>query len=271
VEVTEKVGTAVQTLAIVLQLAVMIGAPLAAVWLVYRRWRASLLLVGAGAFAWIGSQVVHVPLNEALRLVGLMRPLGPGASGLELAGQAGLLGLTAGLCEETARWLFLRYGMTQARSYREAVVFGVGHGGFESIWFGVLVGATWLSAWAALRAGPEAMGVPQEQLSAAAEAFASTLSSDPSARLLAAGERLMTMVFHVAEASLVMLSVARRRFWPLALAIVWHAAADAATVFSLARLGGAASELVLLAWMPVCGAVLLAVRRALRVTPDRSA
>jgi uncharacterized membrane protein YhfC len=256
----------VQTLAFVLQLAVMIGAPVAAVWIVHRRWRASALLVGAGAFAWIGSQVAHVPLNALLRVAGLVGPLGPDASVARLALQATLLGLTAGACEETARWLLLRHGMTQARTFREAVVFGIGHGGFESIWFGVLVGATWLSTWAAMRAGPAAMGIAEDHLAETADALAATLSADPALRLLAAAERLMTMVFHVAAASLVMLAVVRRRLWLLGLAIAWHAAADASTTLVGARYGALAAELAIFAWMPICVVALLAVRRALEAS-----
>lgn len=252
-----------QTLALVVQLAVMIGAPIAAGWIMHRRWRASALLLGAGAFAWIGSQAAHVPLNELLRLVGLVRPLGADATVAQIALQAGLLGLTAGLCEETARWLLLRFGMTQARTAQEAVVFGLGHGGFESIWFGVLVGATWLSTWAALRAGPAAMGIAEDRLAETADALAATLSADPALRLLAAAERLMTMVFHVAASALVMLAVARRRPWLLGLAILWHAAADASTTLAGARLGAVAAELAIFAWMPICAVVLVSVRRVL--------
>ena len=50
-----------------------------------------------------------------------------------------VLSLTAGLFEETARWLMLQRFATATRGWSNAVMFGAGHGGIEAI---LLIGGT---------------------------------------------------------------------------------------------------------------------------------
>jgi len=69
--------------------------------LVRRRFRVSWLLFGVGSFTFIGSQVVHIPLNNLLSKIGIL-PAGTD-TGWMIAQTAIVLGLTAGICEELAR------------------------------------------------------------------------------------------------------------------------------------------------------------------------
>src|SRR5438045_1434083 len=111
------------------QVLLMIGGPLAVAALFRARQRLPWSMFAAGAVAFVGSQVVHLPL---LWLVGKLLPHP------QLAVQCVLLGLLAGLCEEPARWLLFRRWLPKAEGYRDGVLVGLGHGGIESMILGAL-------------------------------------------------------------------------------------------------------------------------------------
>ena len=67
--------------------------------------------VGAGAITFIGSQIVHLPLNWKLGQIGLI----PSATPISFQ-TAALLGLTAGLCEELARAAALTWCVAEVRA-----------------------------------------------------------------------------------------------------------------------------------------------------------
>lgn len=84
-----------------------------------RRWR----LIFAGGALFIGSQVMHIPLNLVV-LNPILEQLGF-AEGVLIAGLllgALLLGLSAGLFEELTRWLGLRFWLKDARSWSSALM-----------------------------------------------------------------------------------------------------------------------------------------------------
>ena len=111
----------------------MIGMPLVlGVWLA-RKTKAPWLLFGIGAMTFIGSQVVHLPLNTGLTL--LFKAIWPSTQpqGWHIPFNAVVLGLTAGLCEETARYVGYRWLAKKARYWRDALMLGAGHGGIEAI------------------------------------------------------------------------------------------------------------------------------------------
>jgi uncharacterized membrane protein YhfC len=200
----------------------------------------SLFAVGAGTF--ILSQVLHLPFNRWLLLPGLesagINPAGP------LSGQlvyALALGLSAGLFEEPARYLVLRFGLKSARSWKEALMFGAGHGGVESVLLGVLVLVAFLQV---LAYRPEALAtLPQDQQALAAAQVEAYWALPWHMALLGAVERIFTMCFHLSAAVLVMQVFIRRgRFWWLLAAVTWHTLLNAAAVLGLLRWGMFASE-----------------------------
>lgn len=192
----------------------MMTLPVAAATLARRRWAdvgAGALVAGAAAF--IGSQIVHVPLNVGvarLAAEGVVPTAPPWAVPL-------LLGLSAGLCEESARWVSLR----GRRTFGEAVVTGVGHGGVEAVLLGglVLVSAVQLAALVSGGAPPEAQ--------AAVDAF---VASPDALALAGVVERAAAVTAHVAMSVLVGLAVARRSVVPWLAAVAVHAAFDAGAV-----------------------------------------
>ena len=46
----------------------------------------------------------------------------------------GILAFTAGLFEETGRWIFLRFLCRNHSSWLHGLSFGLGHGGIEAVW-----------------------------------------------------------------------------------------------------------------------------------------
>lgn len=178
----------------------------------------------AGAVAFVASQVVHLPLNFVVASFG---PPLPEAARPWLAPL--LLGASAGLCEESARWVSLRRNPTAAG----AAATGLGHGGVESAILGVLVCVTAVQ----LLAVGDGAGLPPE-----AAAQLDAIRSAPDAlSLLAFVERAFAMSAHLAMSMAVGLAVARRSIAWWLLAFAWHAALDAGAVAAAGR-GALAAE-----------------------------
>src|SRR5665648_397773 len=105
-----------------------------------RRFRVSWFLFGVGSLTFIGSQVVHLPLNNLLTKLGILPSSAP--QGWALISMAVVLGLTAGLCEELARALGY-YLLKSSRKFADGVMLGLGHGGIEAmILIGILTAGT---------------------------------------------------------------------------------------------------------------------------------
>ncbi len=209
-----------QVATVVVQGFAMVSLPLGAVVLARRRWPGvgvGPALVGAVAF--VASQVVHVPLN-----LGVTTLAGRGWLPLLPAALVPVAyGLSAGLCEETARWVSLR----RRRTVAEAVVTGIGHGGIEAAGLGglVLLTAVQLAALGSLVEVPPAAEQALSDFRAASDTYA----------LAAVVERLSAMTAHAAMSVWVGLAVARRAPWPWAVAVLLHTAFDAGAVALLPR------------------------------------
>ncbi|MBE9507881.1 MAG: YhfC family intramembrane metalloprotease, partial [Chloroflexi bacterium] len=124
-----------------LQILMMLGFPVALWLLLRRRPGVTWGLIVAGGLTFVGSQVVHLPLNWALGLLGG----GRGVALWPLPLMALVVGLSAGVCEEVARYLVLRFWRREARSWMQGVAFGAGHGGVEVIIVGGLSLITFVS------------------------------------------------------------------------------------------------------------------------------
>ncbi|HEY3359125.1 MAG TPA: YhfC family glutamic-type intramembrane protease [Polyangia bacterium] len=242
-----------------LQLPLMILLPLALGWLIKRRFGVAWRVFGAGALTFVASQIVHLPLNWALGLLG--PPRGLGLLSLPLLALAA--GLSAGLCEELARFVALRFALKRARSWPAALQLGAGHGGVEAIIFGVLVALT-LVNMLVMRAVPAArLGLTPEQaaqVAAVAEAYWQT----PWYHALLGGlERVLALAAHIAFAVLVMRAVVRRQPAYLVAAVAAHAALDAVAVVASRTLDLVATEGV----VAVMAFALLGLAFALRDPP----
>lgn len=248
--------------------------------LLWRRWSratgASWASWGLGALVFVLSQVAHLPLNVALdRAFGpSVRAIAPATAAIVWAV---VLGLSAGVCEEGARYAFFQLAGARrkdggARRRDEAVMVGLGHGGIESILFGTLLVALTLSQLVALqRTGVEHLGL-DDAARAAVQAQLDSLRSAPwFVPLLGATERLMVQPFHVSATMLVLYGTvgpSRHRFGFVLLAVLWHAVLDAGSVWLLGTYGVMTTELFILATVPVSVGIIWAVYRALPVPAD---
>ncbi len=232
---------------LLVQFPVTVAVPLLLGASLTRRWKLSFRVWAMGLLAFPASQVVHLPLNWLLGLGGSPGPL-TGAS-VPVLGLA--LGLSAGLCEELSRYAFMRWGLREPsqRGWSRGVVFGVGHGGIESILFG---GTASLGALNMLIASLFPFLIPAAQrrvLDATLEAYADIPYW---ASFYAAAERMAAMSAHVLMSVLVMRALTRGNLAYLLAAIAFHTALDAPIVFK-ATLGLHG----LMAFILVMGAIAL--------------
>jgi uncharacterized membrane protein YhfC len=224
-------------LAYTLNFCLMIALPIALGFFLARRFKLGWGLWGIGAATFVLSQVVHLPLNAGLTVLfaqGLL-PAPPQAWSPWF--NAVVLGLTAGVCEETARYLVYRLWIKEARMWRQALMFGAGHGGIEAIILGGLAALTTVQLFALRGADLSALGLPAEQLLAAQKQIEAFWSAPWYGALLGALERAFTLCFHLSAAVLVLQAVTRRNLLWLGAAILWHALVDAAAVYAVGIAG----------------------------------
>ncbi len=233
INVAVLVATLAVQIPLMLVLPIVLGARLA------RRYGCGWRPWVAGAIAFVLSQVVHLPLNWALGLLGGGRGLGL----LPVPLLAIAAGLSAGLCEEIARYLMLRYGLRRARSFREAVQFGVGHGGIEAMLLGVGA-ALALAVMLTLHWVPAAtFGIVGDASTRVAEAADAYWSGSWDKPVTIGLERVFAMTAHVAMSVMVMRAIVRRRVGWLVAAIGAHTALDAFAVWGIRRIGVTGTEI----------------------------
>ncbi len=178
-----------------------------------------------GAAAWIGSQLVHVPILwgwSAATRAGALPAFGNTADSI-------VLGLLAAACEEPARALALTYLFRKERGRDAALMLGAGHGGIEAILFGALAmfGAVNVMLTRDFTAADfVAQGVAPDAAATAVEQVREALALPWYESLGGAFERGFAVPFHLALSLLVTAAVRRRSAWPFAVAFAAHAASD---------------------------------------------
>jgi len=215
--------------------------------------RRRLFLIGGALF--IGSQLLHIPFNLVV-LNPILERLGiaEGDLGVGLLTWALLLGLSAGLFEEIARWLGLRYWLKDARSWNSALLYGAGWGGAEAILLGVAV-LFFLVQALLYRAGQLPSIIPPEQLQLVEAQFEAYWETPLFLNLLGAAERVFALALHVSLSVMVMRAFTHNnRRWLLA-AIVWHTLVNAVAVVAITQVGAVATEAV----VAVMAAISLAI------------
>lgn len=121
------------------------------------------------------------------------------------------LGLTAGVMEEGARWIAIRFFLKERTDIEHGLAFGLGHGGIEAM---ILVGLNLVASLVMVIVGQGAL-----------------LPATPFMAFLAGYERLFTIGFHVGASLLVMYGIREgKAFRYLIAAIVLHTIMDAAII-----------------------------------------
>lgn len=215
------------TLAFVIEIIFVFGFPITLGVYLHRRFNAPWTLYLAGAATFIASQVVHIPLNlgisQLLQAVGFLQL----PETVQLLLGAAITGLSAGVCENVARYLAYCHVIKKARTWREALMFGAGHGGFESMFFvGLSVAITFVFMIFARGAEATSIGLTAEQVAT----YWGQAWYNP---LLGAAERLFAICLQISLAVLVLQVFIRHNIGYLFLAIGWHALADGVAVTTL--------------------------------------
>lgn len=216
-------------------IAICYGLPIAGLIVLMRKHKGT-----GGAFAWgaaafaVSQLVVRIPILQFVlpnfEWFAVMH-LYPWRYGL-------FLGLTAGLAEETARWIAARYFLKGRHAMEHGLAFGLGHGGIEAM---LLVGPNMIAGAVMALTGQT---IP--------------LAADWGSVLTAGLERLFAMAFHIGASLLVMYGVRTgrgARYWVLAVAL--HGLMDAAVVILPAVFGAGILEVEL--WAAVLGVLTLAL------------
>ncbi len=109
---------------LVINFLAMIVLPIIAAIYFSRKFKLSWKLFLAGGLTFIASQVLHIPLVLALT---------PTFQSWGIVLYAVVLGLLAGLFEETARYILFKIILKKTNTWNEGVYIGLGHGGTEAI------------------------------------------------------------------------------------------------------------------------------------------
>lgn len=212
----------------------MIGLPIA-LWIYFiRKFSLSWKLVLAGGLTFIGSQIPHFPLVLAL---------GPVLNRLALLATAILLGLLAGIFEETARYILFKWILKKSRSWNEGILIGLGHGGTEAVLLGFAAAVTLVAMLGYRNIDLSTIpSIPAEQLAAAKQQVAAYWSIPWYIALLGFVERVFTICMHTSWSVMVLYAVVYRKpiwFW---LALLAHALVDAVAVYVGPQIGALGTE-----------------------------
>lgn len=201
----------------------MILLPILAGFYFARKFKLSWKLFLAGGLTFIASQVLHIPL--VLTLTPTFQSWGTIAYAL-------ILGLLAGLFEETARYILFKFILKKNQTWSEGVYVGLGHGGTEAIILGVLAALAFINMIAYRYVDLSTVpSIPPEQLELAKQQVESYWSTPPYLAMLGFAERIFAMCLHVALSMMVMYGLVSRKpiwFW---LAVLWHMIVDAVAVY----------------------------------------
>lgn len=208
---------------LVINFAGMILLPIIAGFYFARKFKLSWKLFLAGGLTFIASQVLHVPL--VLALTSTFQSWGVVAYAL-------ILGVLAGLFEETARYILFKFILKKVRTWNEGVYIGLGHGGIEAIILGALAAVAFVNMIAYRYIDLSTVpSISAEQLELAKQQVNAYWATPPYLAILGFVERIFAMCLHVALSVMVMYGLVSRKhiwFW---LAVLWHTVVDATAVY----------------------------------------
>ena len=173
---------------LIIGMVICYGLPVAGLVILVRKKKGTGKAFCWGALAFVVSQLlIRIPI---LQLVlpqftwFSMLPLYPWVYGL-------FLGVTAGLAEESARWIAVKCFLKEKRSFEHGLAFGLGHGGIEAM---LLVGPNMIAGVVMTLAGQSTL-----------------FPADWGSVLTAGAERLFAVAFHTGASLLIMYGVREGR------------------------------------------------------------
>jgi uncharacterized membrane protein YhfC len=232
------------TAAYLLNVLGMIVLPIVLAFYVTRKFSLPWKLIFAGGLTFIASQVLHIPVLAGLTALFKSGALPAIPAAWTSLFNAILLGLLAGIFEETARWILFRFILKDVKTWEKGVTVGTGYGGTEALLLGILA-LVQVASMIAMRNTDLAARVPPEQLGLAKQQLAAFWSAPLYMAFLGLVERIFAICLQISLTIMVLYSVAYRRpvwFW---IALFWHALVDALSVYLLPRIGALGIELVI--------------------------
>lgn len=248
------------------QIALMVAGPVVLGAFLVRRLGTRPRLLAWGAATFIAAQALRFPLLWALTHATQAGILPAPPAAMAFGFNILVLSLTASLFEETARYVGYRFVLPDARDWSDAVTYGAGHGGIESIILGALVALTLANMTALAGADPDTLTHLDAGQRAVLTAQVSQYWASPWYMPLLGGiERAFAICLHMALAVIVLKAVVTRRLLWLVAAIAAHATANASAAVALQRSGPVAAELLLMVF------AVLSLWLLYRLRPDREA
>jgi uncharacterized membrane protein YhfC len=170
-----------------------------------------------------------------------------------------------GLFAEGGRWIGYRYLFRpDQRTWPAAVVYGLGHGGLESMLLIAGVGA--ISLFGLLTAsGMDFSRLPPEQLEAVQAQLAAVAAQPAWMPLLSAWERLSAIALHVGLSLIVLQSFRRGSLVWLLVAILCHGVVDAVGVGLLKLVGDEGSAGLLIIEVAIMAMAIVVLWSGLRL------
>jgi len=209
----------------------MIAMPVGLAIYLTSRWKLGGRIWWIGAATFILSQVGHIPFNWAAGKLLNQTALISWNPTAQLIFNAIFLGISAGIFEEGARYLVMRWWAKDTRSWRRGVLFGAGHAGAEAIIVGVLTLYAFLQL-ATIRNMDLSKLFTANQLALAQQQVQAYWSMTWYGAMLGALERLLAMTCQIAMAVMVMQVFIRKNIGWLFAAIGYHALIDGSAVIS---------------------------------------
>jgi uncharacterized membrane protein YhfC len=219
-----------------IEVLIMVGLPVGLWFLLRRREGVTWGLIMAGVVSFAASQVARVPIDLGFQWLvqgSGVWPFEPESVAWTVS-TAVYVGLAAGLCEEIARYVVLKYWRKGERTWTQGVAFGAGHGGIEAIVLGLIVLVNFV-VMLRLRGGDlSELGLAADQLASAQEQLAAFWSMAPHIPLLGALERVFALTLQIAFTLLVVRGLVTRNVGWVVLAVLGHALVDSVAVLTLA-------------------------------------
>ncbi len=224
----------------------MIGIPITAALLFYKKGKSGFRPIWIGAAVFILSQVGHIPFNQFLMVPGLR------ALGVDIAAQRGVslwvlgavAGLSAGVFEEIARYLALKFWLKKDAHALLPVKYGIGHGGIEALLVGLLALVALVQVMVLRGEGALAV-LDAEQVSLVQAQVEAYWAVPWYQALLGAWERISAMLFHVGASILVYKAVQTKKPIYVLVAVLGHTVLNAFAVIGVQQVDLVLMEAVL--------------------------
>ena len=210
--------SSISILGMVFTLIVSIAAPVVLAIILYKRHRYHPLSLVVGAAVFVISQIIiRIPLLSALSTSSWHQQ-----NSSSLIYLLVVYALSAGIFEETGRLIGFRFFRKNHLDWRNAVAFGIGHGGIEAVLLVGMQTVNNLTISLMINSGSfDTLIAPS--LGDQAEQVREALTETPPAHFFLAGvERLAVLPVHIILSVIICLAVAKRKYVLVLLAILLH-------------------------------------------------